>query len=1142
MKYFIFSLLFLIGSAFAETKKTSESTSSDSAPAKTSTDSTMSGASTGSTQADSTKAGTGTTQTGSATKTDSNQDSSSSTQKATSSSQDSTRSTQSKTNTQTDSTKTETSTDSTQTGSSQENSNPAQGASSSSQDSTKTTQEPANSSQDSTRSTQSETSTQTSSAQEPASSNNDNVEKITVTGSRIKRIDLEGPNPITVYSAKDLELSGYHSVGDFLRNTTLSVFGVDRGTAGSSWSGESFISIKGEPTLLLLNGLRIVEDPDAHEVDLNLIPMNAIERIEVLKNGGSAIYGSDALGGVINFITKKDFSGTELHASVTPTLYPLWRGNFWKGSFWKDSWDNITGKSFWTGGDDGWKEAGIFSVLDDYLAGSSVNAGAVFGSSGTTGADKWSVLGTLNLRYQENVILKQREWGKVLQGYITPEPIFFDLEDTPDTSYCPKVIYGIFCDFDYSPFADFIPKYAQSNLFIQGNYETNNIQFYSQFLGSYKINQYHYAPIPVSFGAKPYLIIPAGHKLSVQGGQDFKMNHRFMEAGRRNTFTHHWLADLTVGAKGYVSKTWDYDVSLKAAHIIKNDTHKNLLLRDKTIEVMQTGKYNPLEPTREGLKEAIYTAKNKNNSTLVFGSADFSGDTGIGFDVATGIQAYWQRYQNKADPQDKADNILSRAGSDGVGNRYVGSYYIEAIQNFQEQFELQLAWRVDYYSDFGFSNFGIRQLAEGFSGNIFEKIQGLELLDYLIGTPKIAFRFQPAPNVMFRGSVGSAFKAPDLSSLYKSSSSSFPRLTDSVACIAQIQENSQEETPITITSGAPPDLIQEVKYEKATDGFSETSLEVLKDKNLLTKLVVYGEDISEYESAENAQKIKTAIPDLKNLQGSYPCNKRQYSVNYNSNKDLQPTQALSASVGSVLELTPDLNINLDLGYIQKNGIASDGLSDIDGKRLFDAEALGKQDLIDKLGIDIERDTNQALKNVTTRMVNLQKSRKLFVDLGLKSMFLNNFYFNNDFTVFLIHKLEDFPELFGLENQIGKFGTPRWINMATVGWKNKKQHIFLNAFSVAPFQRISDASLYFPLSTRFDLSYEYLLSEKTRLNFNLYNFLNLGLNFYNKDEDFFADINFDSPVDMATDAIDDRIDSDIHNIHGAHFNIRLSHLL
>ena len=950
---------------------------------------------------------------------------------------------------------------------------------------------------------------------ESTASSND-VEKITVTGSRIKRIDLEGPNPITVYSAEDLEISGYHSVGDFLRNTTLSGFGVSRGTAGNSNSGESFIEVKGEPTLILLNGLRIAEDPEAHVVDLNLIPMNAIERIEVLRNGGSAIYGSDALGGVINFITKKDFSGTELHASVTPTLYPLWQGNF-------------------------------NSSIDDYLAGSSANAGAVFGTNGSD----WSVIGALNLRYQENIISNQREWGKDLKSSISPKAFFYNPSDRSivetNCKEDPNPLGQIECRFDYTPFADFIPKYAQSNLFIQGNYETNNVQLYSQFLGSYKLNQYHFAPLPVNEGMKPTFEIPTDHSLAFGQGQALRLRHRFMDAGRRNTFTQHWLADLTVGAKGYVSKTWDYDASLKVAHIIKNRTEQNVLLLDKTVEAIKTGTYDPLNPSKDGLQEAIYTAKSKNNSSLISGSLDLSGDTPLGFDVATGIQAYWQRYQNEADSANKKGkygNIIAGVGSDGAGSRWVASPYVEAVKNFKEQFELQLAYRADYYSDFGFSNFGIRELFE---------IDNLEFLDYLIGTPKIAFRFQPLSNVMFRGSVSSAFKAPELSTLYGSSSSSFPYLVDTISCIEDLNSFADADLNSLFDSVKKvKELFNLPVSEIPSDSVTKTT-EVLKNKDLLKKLIIHEEHVSKHVSNTEGQQlenVKDYVDDLKILTSS--CGLAQYSADFQPNPNLKPTQALSASVGSVLELTPDFNINLDIGYIQKNGVPSSGLADSDGsgKKLFDAEALGKQGLIDELGIAITRNNDGRLEQVSTKYSNLQKSRKLFVDLGLKTNLSSipvpsgAFYFNNDLTVFLIHQSEDFPDL-GLENQIGEFGNPRWVNRVTVGWKNKKQHVFVNAFSVAPFKGTSFYSFrYFPLSTRFDLNYEYLLSEKTRLNVNLYNFLNLGLNFYNKN-DSLVSISLDNPADMTVSnrfPVDARINSKIHNIHGAHFNIRLSHLL
>jgi len=75
------------------------------------------------------------------------------------------------------------------------------------------------------------------------------------------------------------------------------------------------------------------------------------------------------------------------------------------------------------------------------------------------------------------------------------------------------------------------------------------------------------------------------------------------------------MLDTTVGAKGYLSKVWDYDFSLKGAHIIKNRTEKNVLLRDKVISAIEPGLYNPLEPTKEGLKER-FTQRRENQTLL----------------------------------------------------------------------------------------------------------------------------------------------------------------------------------------------------------------------------------------------------------------------------------------------------------------------------------------------------------------------------------------------------------------------------------------------------------------------------------------------------------------------------------------------
>lgn len=148
------------------------------------------------------------------------------------------------------------------------------------------------------------------------SSENDesNSERIEVTGSRLKQIDIEGASPITVLTADDLEKSGFVSVAEALRSSALNSFGSWGGGANNSWGSQSAIDLKGigaDRTLVLLNGRRMIKSPvmDNGAANLNMIPVAAVERVEILTDGASAIYGTDAISGVINIILRKDYEG-----------------------------------------------------------------------------------------------------------------------------------------------------------------------------------------------------------------------------------------------------------------------------------------------------------------------------------------------------------------------------------------------------------------------------------------------------------------------------------------------------------------------------------------------------------------------------------------------------------------------------------------------------------------------------------------------------------------------------------------------------------------------------------------------------------------------------------------------------------------
>ncbi len=146
-----------------------------------------------------------------------------------------------------------------------------------------------------------------------------NLDAVTVTGSHIKRAAISGVGPVTVIDAESIQRSGATSVETLLQRLPASA-----GFAGSQtnayWAdngyGTTQVNLRGlgiNRTLVLLNGRRIVNGGTGanSSVDLNIIPVALISRIEVLKDGASAIYGADAVAGVVNIITKKNFEGVE---------------------------------------------------------------------------------------------------------------------------------------------------------------------------------------------------------------------------------------------------------------------------------------------------------------------------------------------------------------------------------------------------------------------------------------------------------------------------------------------------------------------------------------------------------------------------------------------------------------------------------------------------------------------------------------------------------------------------------------------------------------------------------------------------------------------------------------------------------------
>ncbi|MES2318143.1 MAG: TonB-dependent receptor [Pseudomonadota bacterium] len=149
-----------------------------------------------------------------------------------------------------------------------------------------------------------------------------------ITGSNLKRTAKEGTSPVTVITAKDIRDSGAATVTELMRNVPSMGSDTNLDTNDGGFSrGVSTASLRGlssTATLILLNGRRMTPsayaDPNNGNstlYDLNSIPLSALDRVEILKDGASAVYGSDAIGGVINFITKTNYEGLEVSARAS---------------------------------------------------------------------------------------------------------------------------------------------------------------------------------------------------------------------------------------------------------------------------------------------------------------------------------------------------------------------------------------------------------------------------------------------------------------------------------------------------------------------------------------------------------------------------------------------------------------------------------------------------------------------------------------------------------------------------------------------------------------------------------------------------------------------------------------------------------
>lgn len=546
-------------------------------------------------------------------------------------------------------------------------------------------------------------------------------QRVEVTGSSIKRVDAEGPSPLTVVTRKDIERTGATSVAELVKS--LSVLDVnDQGelTGNSpSGSGTNNLQIRGlseRNILVLLNGRRLPSNAltdgsgAGAAVDVNTIPLSAIDRIEVLKDGGSAVYGSDAVAGVVNFITRKNYNGVVVRAGY-----------------------GLSSRS-----DAEEKTAGVVAGFGDY---------------GTSG---FNVLGALDIFKRDPIMRTDRDitssadWrrydgvtdgrsgfhpnGNILNAAGTA--VIGQLVPCP-----PGDLRGTTCRFDFNKSVLTSANGADrwSGMLI-GNLKLGGTRLFGEVVYSESKDLFEAQPAPGPF----------------RDSLGRQVNGRFMQVGPRTTNRKASLLSTTIGLEGSLgSIDWDVALGQGTSKVRNND--KNYLADDLFNAAIAAGTIDPtsntnpasvldplrLTPVRDG-KSVVKFLNGK-----VTGSLMELGGGSLGYALGAAITK--ESLADIPDADQQAGNVFGSIPQAAVdASRDLKAVFGELSIPLMKNLEAQVAIRYDKYSG-----------ATGTVGGVAIKGE-----DASKTSPKVAIKYRPSPALMLRGSYAGSFLAPSLKQMF----------------------------------------------------------------------------------------------------------------------------------------------------------------------------------------------------------------------------------------------------------------------------------------------------------------------------------------------------------------------------------------
>lgn len=593
------------------------------------------------------------------------------------------------------------------------------------------------------------------------------LDRIEVTGSRLKRADIEGAVPVIVIDRATIDATGDVSVADVLRDSTFASFGNFKPQSGSSAQSLATVNLRGlgsGRTLVLIDGRRAPTNPMSASsgADINAIPLAAVERIEILSDGASAVYGSDAIGGVVNIILRKDFNGAELRYGYGQTKV--------------------------TGGD-----------LEDVSAvfGTTSDRGRLIGGAAKSSRgmvytrDQIGGQGLGNSTYGNNYLNwytgliddPENPGQQIPAAGVRPVP-GFDCNSSANPGFWTQPTGN--CSFDFNSVAANEASVDNTSVFVRGDYQINDDWTVYMTATNTKVETFgRYAPVPGVVRAangtsqdinnpnfvawvsanrqRAYELYGIDPDMDLNGtdGLPTYFYHRFAAAGNRDNYTTANNADYLVGFQGQLTDSISVDFGARRTNYQYDENGYGYIIASLANQAIDAGDYlltDPYGATPETLNG--FTATIGRNS--FFKSKEWYAN--VNFDLfemgggisnaVVGAEYREEEYADIYDSLSQAGVVLGSSGGASAGARDVTSFYFEWLLPFTSTFDITLAGRYDEYSDYG---------------NDF--------------SPKIAARWQPLDNLTLRASYGQGFRAPGLDILNQADSFSAEPVQDPASCV-----------------------------------------------------------------------------------------------------------------------------------------------------------------------------------------------------------------------------------------------------------------------------------------------------------------------------------------------------------------------